>query len=156
MQPQAFSSALSTTTAAAAAPADSPGAAGVSAISPLQAVKSDPAKGAIRRQPLLSHRRILRYDSPEVMVGAIRETSLMQLDKWNAVERSATQGGIGVSDKEAGTEADAAALLDESAFDAELRAARIARIQAAIADGTYISPARLEAAVDRMLAKILD
>lgn len=48
----------------------------------------------------------------------------------------------------------AARLLEQARIDPRVRAERLAEIQAAIANGTYETPAKLEAAVERLLDEV--
>lgn len=48
----------------------------------------------------------------------------------------------------------AARMLEQARLDPQIRAERLAEIRAAIANGTYETPAKLEAAIERMLAEV--
>jgi len=79
--------------------------------------------------------------------GAIRP---VHLAKSNAVN-AAPPSGVQVPQDEV-LISDAARSLSAAQIDPQVRAARLAEIKSAIDAGTYDSPQRLEAAIDKMIA----
>ena len=136
-------------------------------------------------QPRLNNSRILRYDEPHKEFGVYRGvkpqdpdvpqsgSADMEVTGAGSVPNAFPVKGGSSTDKNAEVtrparepksfapqdELDispAAKMLDDLSRNPEVRAARLAQIRAAIADGTYETPDKLEAAVGRLLDEIND
>lgn len=78
--------------------------------------------------------------------GAVRP---VQLSSVQSTEPSSVSGLESPRDEV--SISSAARLLEQARIDPNVRAERLAEIRTAIANGTYETPAKLEAAVERML-----
>ena len=121
------------------------------------------------RHPVLSRSARFRYDSPQTPfrhrngnfnmdvtsagsvggAGPIRPVHVNPAQSTPAPET----GGLQAPQDEVEISS-AARLLDQIQNDPQIRAEKLAAIQAAIADGSYESPEKLEIAVDRLLEEI--
>jgi flagellar biosynthesis anti-sigma factor FlgM len=81
--------------------------------------------------------------------GAIRPVHLSPAQSTDAAPLSGLE-----SPRDEVEISSAARLLEQARVDPQVRAERLAEIRAAIANGSYETPAKLEAAVERMLAEV--
>jgi negative regulator of flagellin synthesis FlgM len=87
--------------------------------------------------------------------GSVAGAGAVQPVQLSAVQSAETAPVAGLeSPRDEVSISSAARLLEQARVDPNVRAERLAEIHTAIANGTYETPAKLEAAVERLLDEI--